>query len=214
MCFLIIGGGCDRIFRSGLSMQFGFHSTGAQWSSCNGWLRPLVDRCIYAAAAARGGVEVQFEVNDGRATHPAVMVVVGPVGASEGFARTFCGPSSSPHFCAEDCAAGSSSAMFGRRNVARTNDLWEGDVHCDENEKKVARRPPPQDRSEVVFFPLARGRPANWSVGRIIFLASLRSLYIPLRFLADLQREICKKFLRGVCAVVGKADSPLKNATF
>ncbi|RNC39479.1 complement regulatory protein [Trypanosoma cruzi] len=31
------GGGCDRIFRSGPSMQFGFHSTGAQWSSCNGW---------------------------------------------------------------------------------------------------------------------------------------------------------------------------------
>ncbi|ESS61572.1 hypothetical protein TCDM_10829 [Trypanosoma cruzi Dm28c] len=56
--------------------------------------------------------------------------------------------------------------MFGRRNVARTNDLWEGDVHCGE-EKNVARRPPP-DRSEVVFCPLARGRPATWSVGRII----------------------------------------------
>ncbi|ESS55172.1 hypothetical protein TCDM_13376 [Trypanosoma cruzi Dm28c] len=80
--------------------------------------------------------------------------------------------------------------------------------------KNVARRPPPTDRSEVVFYPLARGRPATCSVGRIIFIASLCSLFIPLRFLADLRREICKKFLRGVRAVVGKADSPLKNATF
>ncbi|RNC60691.1 exo-alpha-sialidase [Trypanosoma cruzi] len=31
------GRGCDRIVRSGPSMQFGFYSTGAQWSSCNGW---------------------------------------------------------------------------------------------------------------------------------------------------------------------------------
>ncbi|KAF8293669.1 hypothetical protein TcBrA4_0072690 [Trypanosoma cruzi] len=46
---------------------------------------PLVDRCIYAAAAARGGVEVRFEVSGGRAAHPAVMVVVGPAGAPEGF---------------------------------------------------------------------------------------------------------------------------------
>ncbi|RNC43315.1 hypothetical protein TcCL_NonESM07029 [Trypanosoma cruzi] len=112
------------------------------------------------------------------------------------------------HFCAEDCAAGSSSAMFGRRNMARTNDLWEGDVHCDEKEENVARRPPRQGRSEVVFFPLARGRPATLSVGRIIIFASLRLLFIPPRFPAELRREICKKFLRGVRAVVGKADSP------
>ncbi|EKG00697.1 hypothetical protein TCSYLVIO_008343 [Trypanosoma cruzi] len=59
--------------------------------------------------------------------------------------------------------------MFGRGNMSRTNDLWEGDVHCEEKEKNVARRPPPQDRSEVAFCPLARGRPATWSVGRIIF---------------------------------------------
>ncbi|RNC32217.1 hypothetical protein TcCL_Unassigned05194 [Trypanosoma cruzi] len=39
------------------------------------------------------------------------------------------------YFCAEDCAAGPSSAMFGRRSMARTNDLREGDVHCDEKEK-------------------------------------------------------------------------------
>ncbi|RNE97010.1 hypothetical protein TcG_12968 [Trypanosoma cruzi] len=103
--------------------------------------------------------------------------------------------------------------MFGRRNMSRTNDLWEGDVHCDEKEKNVARRPPP-DRSEVVFCPLARGRPATWSVGKIVFFASLRSLFIPLRFPADLRREICKKLLRGVRAVVGKAESPLRNATF
>ncbi|RNF24438.1 hypothetical protein TcG_00925 [Trypanosoma cruzi] len=102
--------------------------------------------------------------------------------------------------------------MFGRRNMSRTNDLWEGDVHRDEKEN-VARRPP-QDRSEVVFCPLARGQPATWSVGRIIIFASLRSLFIPLRFHADLRREICKKFPRGVRAVVGKAESPLKNATF
>ncbi|RNF08837.1 hypothetical protein TcG_09936 [Trypanosoma cruzi] len=125
-----------------------------------------------------------------------------------GFARTFCVPSSFPHFCAEDCAAGSSSAMFGRRKMARTSDLWEGDVHCDEKEENVARRPPPPDRSEVVFCPLARGLPATWSVRRIIIFASLRSLFIPLRFPADLRREICNKFLRGVRAVVGKADSP------
>ncbi|ESS60789.1 hypothetical protein TCDM_11655 [Trypanosoma cruzi Dm28c] len=31
------GGGCDRVFRSGPSMRFGFYSTEAQWSSCNGW---------------------------------------------------------------------------------------------------------------------------------------------------------------------------------
>ncbi|RNF20678.1 hypothetical protein TcG_03456 [Trypanosoma cruzi] len=131
-----------------------------------------------------------------------------------GFARTFCGPSFFPHFCAEDCAAGSSSAMFGRRNMARTNDLWEGDAHCDEKEENVARLPPPPDRSEAVFCPLARGRPATWSVRRIIFFALLRSIFIPPRFLADLRREICKEFLRGVRAVVGKADSPLRNATF
>ncbi|RNC35948.1 hypothetical protein TcCL_Unassigned01129 [Trypanosoma cruzi] len=114
-----------------------------------------------------------------------------------------------PHFRAEDCAAGSSSAMFGRRNMARTNDLWEGMCTATRRKKKnVARRPPRQDRSEVVFCPLARGRPATWSVGRIIIFASLRSLFIPLRFLADLRREICKKFLRGVRAVVGKADPP------
>ncbi|RNC33518.1 hypothetical protein TcCL_Unassigned03784 [Trypanosoma cruzi] len=118
-----------------------------------------------------------------------------------------------PHFCAEDCAAGSGSAMFGRRNMARTNDFWEGDVHCDEKEENAARRPPRQGRSEVLFCPLARGRPATWSVGRIIIFASLRLLFIPLRFHADLRREICKKFLRGVRAVVGEAESPLKNAT-
>ncbi|ESS55867.1 hypothetical protein TCDM_12637 [Trypanosoma cruzi Dm28c] len=27
--------------------------------------------------------------------------------------------------------------MFGRRNMSRTNDLWEGDVHCDEKEKML-----------------------------------------------------------------------------
>ncbi|EAN88290.1 hypothetical protein Tc00.1047053506053.60, partial [Trypanosoma cruzi] len=35
--------------------------------------------------------------------------------------------------------------------------------------ENVERRPPRQDRSEVVFFPLARGRPATWWVRRIIF---------------------------------------------
>ncbi|RNF13791.1 hypothetical protein TcG_08228 [Trypanosoma cruzi] len=104
--------------------------------------------------------------------------------------------------------------MFGRRNMSLTNDLWEGDAHCDEKEENVARRPPPPDRSEVVFCALVRGRPATWSVRRIIFIASLRSLFIPLRFLADLRREIYNKFPRGVRAFVGKADSPLKKATF
>ncbi|EAN82339.1 hypothetical protein Tc00.1047053509363.31 [Trypanosoma cruzi] len=62
--------------------------------------------------------------------------------------------------------------MFGCRNMARTTDVCVcgGDVHCEENEKNVARRTPRQDRSEVVFCPLARGRPATWSVRRIIFL--------------------------------------------
>ncbi|ESS55423.1 hypothetical protein TCDM_13110 [Trypanosoma cruzi Dm28c] len=84
-----------------------------------------------------------------------------------------------------------------------------------EGRKNVARRPPPPDRSEVAFCPLARGRPATWSVRRIIFFfASLRSLFIPPRFLADPRREICTEFLRGVLAVVGKAESPLRNATF
>ncbi|RNC46357.1 hypothetical protein TcCL_NonESM03814 [Trypanosoma cruzi] len=101
--------------------------------------------------------------------------------------------------------------MFGRRSMARTNDLWEGDVHCDEKEENAARRPPRQGRSEVVFCPLARGRPATWSVRRIIIFASLRLLFIPLRFHADLRREICKKFLQGVRAVVGKADPPEKR---
>ncbi|KAF5218034.1 hypothetical protein ECC02_009056 [Trypanosoma cruzi] len=59
--------------------------------------------------------------------------------------------------------------MFGRRSMARTNALWERDAHCDEKEENVARRPPPQDRSEVLFCPLARGQPATWSVRRIIF---------------------------------------------
>ncbi|ESS55246.1 hypothetical protein TCDM_13296 [Trypanosoma cruzi Dm28c] len=82
-----------------------------------------------------------------------------------------------------------------------------------EGKKNVARRPPP-DRSEVMFCALARGRPATRSVRRIIFFASLRSLFIPLRFLADLRRGICKKFLRGVRAVVGKADSPFEKRYF
>ncbi|RNC32616.1 hypothetical protein TcCL_Unassigned04757, partial [Trypanosoma cruzi] len=34
--------------------------------------------------------------------------------------------------------------------------------------KNIARRSPPQDRSEVVFCPIARGQPATWSVRRII----------------------------------------------
>ncbi|RNC55356.1 hypothetical protein TcCL_ESM07148, partial [Trypanosoma cruzi] len=99
------------------------------------------------------------------------------------------------YFCAEDCAAGSSSAMFGRRNMARTNDLWEGDVHCDEKEKNVARRPPPQDRSEVVFCPLARGRLATWSVGRIIFLR-LCALFL---FRCVLLRTCEGRFARNSC---------------
>ncbi|ESS54923.1 hypothetical protein TCDM_13647 [Trypanosoma cruzi Dm28c] len=64
------------------------------------------------------------------------------------------------------------------------------------------------------FVHLREGGLPPGRLGRLLFFASLRSLFIPLRFPADLRREICKKFLRGVRAVVGKAESPLRNATF
>ncbi|ESS61423.1 hypothetical protein TCDM_10998 [Trypanosoma cruzi Dm28c] len=86
--------------------------------------------------------------------------------------------------------------MFGRRNMARTNDLWEGDVHCDEKETNVARRPPPPDRSEVVFCPLARGWPANWSVRRIIFFLRRCALFL---FRRDFLRTCEGRFARNSC---------------
>ncbi|KAF5215372.1 hypothetical protein ECC02_011940 [Trypanosoma cruzi] len=72
-----------------------------------------------------------------------------------------------------------------------------GDVHCDEKEENVARRtPPPPDRSEVVFCPLARGRPATWSVRRIIFSCVVAlSLYSAAFFL----RTCEGRFARNSC---------------
>ncbi|ESS61724.1 hypothetical protein TCDM_10670 [Trypanosoma cruzi Dm28c] len=68
---------------------------------------------------------------------------------------------------------------------------------------------------KLCFVHLREGSlPPGLLGGLFFFIASLRSLFIPLRFLADLRREICKEFLRGVRAVVGKADSLLRNATF
>ncbi|KAF5222502.1 hypothetical protein ECC02_004544 [Trypanosoma cruzi] len=133
-----------------------------------------------------------------------------------GFARTSCGPSSSPHFCAEDCAAGSSSAMFGRRNMARTTDVCVWGGMCTAKKMKKMLRDDHHDKTGVklCLVHLREGGLPPGRLGGLFFFASLRSLYIPLRFLADLRREICKKFLRGVRAAVGKADSPLKNAAF
>ncbi|ESS60591.1 hypothetical protein TCDM_11869 [Trypanosoma cruzi Dm28c] len=67
---------------------------------------------------------------------------------------------------------------------------------------------------KLCFVHLREGGLPPGRLGGLFFFASLRSLFIPLRFLAELRREICKKFLRGVRAVVGKADSLLRNATF
>ncbi|ESS55045.1 hypothetical protein TCDM_13507 [Trypanosoma cruzi Dm28c] len=58
------------------------------------------------------------------------------------------------------------------------------------------------------FVHLHEGGLPPGPLGGLFFFASLRSLFIPLRFPADLRREICKKCLRGVRAVVGKAESP------
>ncbi|RNF07946.1 hypothetical protein TcG_09963 [Trypanosoma cruzi] len=52
-----------------------------------------------------------------------------------------------PHFRAEDCAARSSSAMFGRRNMSRTNDLWEG--MCTATRRKKMLRDDHHDKTGV-----------------------------------------------------------------
>ncbi|KAF5215640.1 hypothetical protein ECC02_011646 [Trypanosoma cruzi] len=70
--------------------------------------------------------------------------------------------------------------MFGRRNMARTNDLWE--EMCTATRRKKMLRDDHHKTGVKLFFLLARGRPATWSVGRIIFLASLRFLFITPRF--------------------------------
>ncbi|RNC32153.1 hypothetical protein TcCL_Unassigned05261 [Trypanosoma cruzi] len=93
--------------------------------------------------------------------------------------------------------------------MARTNGLWEGDVHCDEKEKRLRDDHHYKTGVKLCFVHLREGGLPPGRLGGLFFFALLRSLFIPLRFLADMRREICKKFLRGVRAVVGKASYPL-----
>ncbi|EAN99862.1 hypothetical protein Tc00.1047053508873.370 [Trypanosoma cruzi] len=86
---------------------------------------------------------------------------------------------------------------------------------CTATRRKKMLRDDHHDKTGVklCFVHLCEGSLPPGRLGGLFFFffASLRSLFIPLRFLADLRREICKKFLRGVRAVVGKADSPEKR---